>query len=51
MFKCTLCGEILEPHQCIVANSEELCEIYITCPYCKGECVNYEEDNENGELI
>lgn len=52
MFQCTLCGEILEPHECIVTHSNELCEIYVNCPECRGECrsVSWEED-EDGSLI
>ncbi len=50
MFSCAICGAILKPHECIVTQSDELCEIYVSCPYCHGECVDYEED-EDGELI
>lgn len=51
MYKCTICGAILEPHECIVTRSEELCEIYVNCPHCRGECIDYDEEDENGELI
>lgn len=54
MIKCTICGEILESHECIITHSDELCEIYVNCPRCGGECEDYEEDekeNKNGELI
>lgn len=27
MFSCEICGAILKPHECIVTQSEELCEI------------------------
>lgn len=47
MFKCTLCGAILEPHECIITHSEELCEIYVSCPNCRGECVDYDEETES----
>lgn len=48
MFECTLCGAILEPHECIITHSDKLCEEYINCPYCHGECERYKED-EDGE--
>ncbi len=48
MFKCTVCGAILEPHECIITHSDELCEIYVSCPGCKGECVSYDKDEEEG---
>lgn len=46
MIKCTICGEILESHECIITHSDELCEIYVNCPRCGGECVDYEEDED-----
>lgn len=51
MYKCTICGAILEPHECIVTRSEELCEVYVNCPHCRGECTDYDEEDENGEFI
>lgn len=48
MFSCAICGAILKPHECVVTQSEELCEIYVSCPYCHGECESYKED-EDGE--
>lgn len=44
MFKCELCGEFLKAHECIITHSDELCEIYVNCPYCGGECTNCKED-------
>lgn len=46
MYQCTTCSEILEPHECITTHSEELCEVYVNCPICRGECVDYNEDND-----
>lgn len=50
MYECNTCGAILEPHECIITHSEKLCEIYVSCPHCGGECENYEEEDD-GELI
>lgn len=50
MYKCTICDDILEPRECIVTHSEELCEEYFQCPYCRGECERYKEE-ENGNII
>ncbi len=49
MFKCTICGDILEPCECIVTHSEELCEEYFQCPYCRGECERYKEEENSKE--
>lgn len=49
MYQCTICGEILEPHQCKFSADEERCEIYVSCPRCGGECENYNEDEEGYE--
>lgn len=46
MYECNTCGAILEPHACIITHSEKLCEIYVSCPRCGGECVDYEEDED-----
>lgn len=46
MFECTLCGAILEPHECIITHSDELCEMYVNCPHYHGECMDYEEDED-----
>ncbi len=51
MFECTLCGAILEPHECIVTQSDELCEIYVSCPYCHGECESYKEEQEDEKIL
>lgn len=49
MFECTLCGAILEPHECIITHSDELCEMYVNCPHCHGEVVRYEEEDISDE--
>lgn len=51
MFKCTICNEILEPHQCKFSADESHCELYIICPRCGGDCENYKEENTDGDLI
>lgn len=45
MFESALCGAILELHECIITHSDELCKIYVSCPYCHGECESYKEDS------
>lgn len=49
MYKCTICGDILEPRECIITHSDELCETYVNCPHCHGECERYKEE-ENGNF-
>ncbi|MCM1055610.1 MAG: hypothetical protein NC394_08830 [Bacteroides sp.] len=51
MFKCTLCGRIWEPHECRVTYNEKLCETYIGCPECKGECVDFDEEEDRYGVV
>ena len=51
MFKCTVCEVILEPNRCIFSADESHCELYVLCPCCGGECENYDEEDEDDELI
>lgn len=46
MYECTICGAILEPHECMITYSDELCEIYVSCPRCGGECREYDPEEE-----
>lgn len=48
---CQLCGAYLEPIDTIQYRDEEYDELYITCPFCGGDCVDpeafeYGEANE-----
>lgn len=47
MYQCTICDGLLEPHECRVTHSEELCEIYVNCPHCGSDCVDYEEEEDS----
>lgn len=41
---CQSCGAYLEPDDTIQYRDEEYDELYITCPYCGGDCRDPEEE-------
>lgn len=46
MFKCTVCEKVLEPHSCKFSADGRHCELYVICPYCGGECREYNPEEE-----
>ncbi len=47
MYICDTCGSIIEPTHIIYYHDESRDELYLTCPYCRGDIKPYHEEENN----